>query len=243
MSVPRKLDVAFPEDVMARVRARRNQLHLYQRINPVLTALLVVDMQTAFLEEGSLVGLQTARDIVPTINRLARQVRRTGGRVVWIISTYGPDESDRWPVLLGDVFASDAAEALRVMLSEGANGHALWPLLDRNPQDAVVSKNRSSAFLGSKGKLQRILEEFGVETVLITGTMTSVCCESTAREASMLDFKTIFVMDANGGRSAQEDLATYATFIQSFGDVTTSDDVIDRLEQGMRTFSPSSSLG
>ena len=234
MSIENQRDFAFPEDVMTRVMSRRDRVHPYERVDPSRTAFVVVDMQNAFLATDSPVGLQTARDIVPTVNRLAAAVRRTGGRVVWIVSTYGPDARDHWRVLLGDVFAAQAAEALRALLCEGAPGHALWPLLAVHDADAIVSKNRSSAFLGSHGALQQLLASQRIETVLIGGTMTSVCCESTAREAAMLDYRTIFVADASGGRSPQEDLAAFSTFIQSFGDVALCDDVIGRLESGVQ---------
>jgi ureidoacrylate peracid hydrolase len=230
--VARISDLSFPEDVIARVAARRGGLHPYERVDPSRSALIVVDMQNAFLAANSPISLQTARDIVPTVNRLAAALRRTGGKVVWIVSTYGPKAHDHWPILLGDVFAGEAADSLRAQLTEGAEGHALWPSLAVDPHDSIVSKNRSSAFLGSNGALQRLLVESSIETVMIGGTMTSVCCESTAREAAMLDYRTIFVADASGGRSEQEDLACFCTFIQSFGDVALSDDVIGRLEAG-----------
>jgi ureidoacrylate peracid hydrolase len=223
---------AFPEDVVARVNARRARFHPYEQVDPRRTALIVIDMQSAFLAPDSPVGLQSARDVVPTVNRLAAALRRTGGHVVWIVSTYGPDPRDHWRVLLGDMFTAEAAAALRAQLCEGAAGHRLWPSLDVQPADPVIAKNRSSAFLGSNGALQRLLVSRTIETVLISGTMTSVCCESTARESAMLDYRTIFVADANGGRSVEEDLATFCTFIQSFGDVALSDEVIARLEAG-----------
>lgn len=232
MSAKYALGTAFPKDVIARIMARRETLHIYLDLDPHRTALIVIDMQVAFLQEGSIVGLKSARDIVPAINRLARGVRLTGGRVVWITSTYGPDEKDHWPVLLGDIFTNDAARSLKLSLCLGSDGHALWPALEVEPEDLRETKNRSSAFLGSNGRLASTLRAHGIETVLIAGTMTSVCCESSAREAAMLDFKTIIVADANAGRSPEEDLATFTTFIQSFGDVASSDDVIARLNRG-----------
>ena len=95
--------------------------------------------------------------------------------------------------------------------------------------DPVVHKNRFGGFIGSQGRLQRVLCELGVDTVLIVGTVTNVCCETTAREAAAYDFRTIMISDANGGRSAEEDAWTYAVCLASYGDVMTADEAMERL--------------
>jgi ureidoacrylate peracid hydrolase len=222
----------FPEEVVDRVLARRGLLHPFPRIRSRRTALVVIDMQNAFVAGNYPTSVPSAAGIVPVLNQLAAAVRDGGGHVVWIISTYGPREEDRWSNLCERVFTGAVGQTLRASLSEGAEGHALYPVLQRRPEDSTVSKNRFSAFLGSGGKLHKLLQEMGIETVLIGGTMTNVCCESTAREAAMLDYQTIMVADANAGRSEQENRATFSTFLQSFGDVATSEDVSARLRAG-----------
>ena len=89
-----------------------------------------------------------------------------------------------------------------------------------------MPKNRFSAFLPSASALAGMLKSRGIESVLIGGTLTNVCCEASARDAAMQDFKTTIVSDANAARSDGEHLATLITFIQSFGDVRTADDLI-----------------
>ena len=69
----------------------------------------------------------------------------------------------------------------------------------------------------------------GIDTVIVTGTVTEICCESSARDAMMQNLKTIMVSDANASRSDEEHLATLRVFIQHFGDVCTSDEVIQLL--------------
>ena len=222
----------YPRDVVDRVLARRGRLHAFESLESARTALLVVDMQTGFLREGSPGEMPSAREIVPGINRLADATRAAGGQVVWIISTYGPNESDRWPVLFDHIMSPERAAAFRGILTEGVEDHAVWPLLRQADGDAVVAKNRFSGFVGSAGRLESLLRERGIDTVLIVGTVTNVCCESTAREAAMLDFKTIMVSDANAGRSEAEDIETYSVFLAAFGDVMTADEVIALLEAG-----------
>jgi ureidoacrylate peracid hydrolase len=222
----------FPAELVARVTARRGKLHCYDALDPRRTALVVVDMQTAFLKEGWPTACDPARDVVPAINRLSDAVRRTGGQVVWAISTYGPGEADRWKVLFDHVMGPAAGANFRDVLTEGHEGHAIWPLLDYRPGEAVVAKNRFGAFCGSGGRLEKLLHESGLDTLLIAGTVTNVCCESTAREAAFLDFKTIMVSDANAARTELDNLVTYSTFIRAFGDVMSSAEVVARLEAG-----------
>lgn len=220
----------YPKTVIDRVRLNRAQWHAFEQIDPTTTALLVVDLQVAFMAEDSQFCVDTARDVVPTVNRLARALRDAGGRVVWVVSTYGPNEEDRWPVFFNHIVPSEFGRAFRASLTEGAPGHAIWPALEVAPADDIVSKNRFSGFVGSRGRLESLLRERGIDTVLITGTVTNVCCESTAREAAMLDFKTIMVSDGNGGRSDEDDLQTYSIFMRTFGDVMSSDEVLDAMK-------------
>jgi ureidoacrylate peracid hydrolase len=70
----------------------------------------------------------------------------------------------------------------------------------------------------------------GYDTVLITGTVTNVCCESSARDAMMLNFKTIMISDANAARSDEEHNATLGSFYAIFGDVLDTAFLIERLD-------------
>jgi nicotinamidase-related amidase len=116
-------------------------------------------------------------------------------------------------------------------LTEGHPGHELWPELDVRPEDLLVPKNRFSAFLPGVCDLEARLRERDIDTVLIAGTMTNVCCESSARDAMMRDFRTVMVSDANAARSDEEHLAALVTFIQTFGDVRETAEVVALLQQ------------
>ena len=84
----------YPDGVVERVMQRRGRVHAFERLEPGCTALVVVDMQNAFLGKDGAGDIPAAHAIVPTINRLARAVREKGGHVVWVVSTYGPDAAD-----------------------------------------------------------------------------------------------------------------------------------------------------
>src|ERR1700753_2765982 len=89
-------------------------------------------------------------------------------------------------------------------LTEGSLGHNLWPTLEVKPEDETVLKYRFSAFIPGTCDLADRLRARGFDTVLITGTVTNVCCESSARDAMMLNFKTIMVSDGNAAMSQAE---------------------------------------
>ena len=66
--------------------------------------------------------------------------------------------------------------------------------------------------------------------MLITGTVTNVCCESTARDAMMLDFKVVMVADCCAALSDEEHTVSLENVIQQFGDVRNASQVIDLLQ-------------
>jgi len=82
--------------------------------------------------------------------------------------------------------------------------------------------------------LADVLGSRGVDTVLITGTVTNVCCESTARDAMMLNFKTVMVSDGNAALTDEDHKAALCAFYLTFGDVMTTDAVIASLERNAR---------
>jgi ureidoacrylate peracid hydrolase len=102
---------------------------------------------------------------------------------------------------------------------EGAVGHDLYEGLVVKPEDEIVHKFRFSAFLPESSDLALRLRKGGYDTVLIVGTVTNVCCESSARDAMMMNFRTIMVSDANSAFSDHEHEATLAAFYGIFGDV------------------------
>jgi ureidoacrylate peracid hydrolase len=116
-------------------------------------------------------------------------------------------------------------------LTEGSPGHALWHELDVRPADLRVQKNRYSAFFPGASDLPELLRSRSIDTVLIAGTMTNVCCEASARDAMMDGFKTIVVSDANAARSDAEHTASLATIVQFFGDVRSTAEVMELLRK------------
>ena len=71
-----------------------------------------------------------------------------------------------------------------------------------------------------------MLRGLKIENVLIAGTKTNICCETTARDAMMLDYNVVMVDDCCAALSDREHLATLENMIQQFGDVLTADEVV-----------------
>lgn len=220
----------LPARVTDRIVLRRGRLHGFEKIEPAKSALVVVDMQNVFCAEGAAVEVPTAREIVPNINRLARATRERGGLVVWVQMTVARHED--WALVLDNLVTPEVGGATLAGIKPGSEGHKLWPKMEPAPGDLYVAKNRFSAFLPSSSNIAELLRGRGVEYVMITGTLTNVCCESSARDAAMMDFKTFMISDANAAVTDEAHLATLSSFIGSFGDVRSTDDMISLIEKG-----------
>jgi ureidoacrylate peracid hydrolase len=211
---------------------RRGKVQPFTTIEPRKTALLVVDMQTGFIEPGAVAEIPVAREIVPNINRLAAALRERGGLVVWIVSTYGPGAEQDWTTFFNFIITGETSDRFRLAFQEGRPEHALWRELERRPEDVVASKNRLTPFADPDQALERLLRSRGVDTTFIVGTVTNVCCECTARDAAMRNFKTIMISDANASRNDVEHNATLSIFLQAFGGVLSTDEAIALINQG-----------
>ena len=108
-------------------------------------------------------------------------------------------------------------------------GHGLWPQLEPDDRDLVVDKHRFSALIQGSSNLQSLLDERGIDTLVIVGTLTNVCCESTARDAMMLNYRVIMVDDANATISEAAHRASLDNVAMFFGDVQTTEQVLGML--------------
>ena len=222
--------VSVPQSVIDRVVARHGREHVHADLDPAKTALVVVDMQNAFMMPGvAHAPCLTAQDIVPNINRVAQAVRETGGAVVWIKTTYTEKSRADWSTYYAMV--GPHGERRAQALTANSKGHELWATLHVEPQDLIVEKNRFSAFIQGSSNLAAILRERGLDTLLITGTVTNVCCESTARDAMMLNFKTIMITDGNAAVTDDDHNASLGNFYLTLGDIMSTDFAIGCLRR------------
>jgi ureidoacrylate peracid hydrolase len=213
--------VGLPEEIRQRIRERRGRQHVFDRLDPRRAALIVVDMQNHFVDL-----IPTCRGIVPNINRIAQALRAAGGTVAWIQATHTDTGRSAWPMFFEHFVGAEVAANIRRKLAPGAEGHALFAELDVQDEDLIVPKDRFSALIQGASNLEAELRARGIDSVIITGTNTNVCCESTARDAMMLDFKTFMVEDANAAFSDAEHVAGLTTVAQVFADVLSTDEML-----------------
>jgi nicotinamidase-related amidase len=222
--------LAIPPHVVDMVTERVGRAHPFDVIEPKKAALVVVDMQNYFMHPDYQ-AVPAAREIVPEVNRLAGIVRAMGGHVVWV-KTATNDTRQSWSIYHEHLMRRDVADWRYASMDEGHEGHALWPALDVLPGDGQIVKKRFSAFIQGSSALEPYLRSRDIDTLLIAGTTTNVCCESTARDAMMLNFKVVMVPDALAAYTDAEHNATLATFYMIFGDVQTVAEVTASLQRG-----------
>lgn len=214
----------MPSYVIDRVMKKRGRLRVFDRFEPRETALVVIDMQKFYVSD-----VPTAIAIMPNINRLAEVFRERGAHVAWVKMTAGAGGKSLWPIYHDYFFSAENAARHRDNLTEGAPGHDLHADLDAKPGDIVAIKSRFSAFLHGYSDLPEKLNARGIRNVVITGMLTNFCCETSARDAMMMDYRVAMVSDANAARFAEDHNVGFTTVFQSFGDVVTVADTIDRL--------------
>jgi nicotinamidase-related amidase len=193
---------------------------LHQRLDPAHTAYVLVDVQNDFCrvkrsatEEFSLVDVA-----LPNIKVLLAGAREAGCTIVHVQAEYGPmfrspGHPYRYPgTKPGQVVWTASASEF------GANGPLLpddevevcipgtwgeeFTEVDVMPGEIVLRKHRYSAFIGTG--LDVMLRKRGIRSVVIVGVATNVCVESTARDASMLDFYTVVAEDGVATRGSRE---------------------------------------
>jgi len=224
MSDQAKRQFEMPAYVIGRVMNKRGRLRVFDRFEAAETALVVIDMQKFYVAD-----VQPALDIIPNINRMAAAFRAKGAMVAWVKMTAGHNGKSLWPLYHDYFFTKEGGARHRDNLSEGADGHALHPKLDVHATDCFASKSRFSAFLPGYSELPDKIKQRGIRNVVIAGMLTNMCCETSARDAMMMDYKVVMVSDANAARFEEDHNVGFTSVYQSFSDVLTTDQVLDEL--------------
>jgi nicotinamidase-related amidase len=213
--------VILPDWAIERGRA----LNDFPAVPAGRTVLVNIDMQNVFVGEGQVFASTHARDIVPAVNRLAAAVRAKGWPVIWTRTTHtreGPCASPDWQYDSDDPTIAAGVTALQA----GAAGHGLYALMNVGEGDIVIDKYRYGAFACPAGHLSRALKALNAEMVIVTGTSTNCCCETTAREANMAGYKVIVVSDATAALTDAEHNAALLNLRVNFADVRRAEAVL-----------------
>ena len=160
-------------------------------IDPLRTALIVVDMQNDFLQPGAALETPMGRDIYPNMQRLLAFARQSGMKIVYTLHTHREDGSDMG--MFAEVWSPIANGACLV---DGLPGIDVVPELTPHENELVIKKHRYSGFFGTD--LDMILRSANINTVAVTGVTTENCCHSTARDAMFNGYRVAFLSDATG---------------------------------------------
>jgi nicotinamidase-related amidase len=193
------------------------------RVVPERTALVNVDLQNFFVENAP-EGL----NVLERVNRLAAECRKAGILVIHTSHVLRPDGSNIG--VLGDLIPAAREQGF---LNEGAQTAALHQDLAVETGDILLEKPRFGAFHGTD--LELILRQRGIDTIIISGIDTAVCCDTTAREANARDFRVLFLRDgtASTGADAQEATRYQRAALEIigavFGQVLTIEEVLQKI--------------
>ena len=199
-------------------RERGAALNDFPALEPGRTALLNVDMQGVFLAEDQPYGNAHARDIVGRVNALSAAIRAAGAPVIWTRQTYTDEPPLAPPDWQYDPDKPGVAAGMSA-LTAGSSGHGLYSEMDVRGGDLVIDKHRYGAFSCPAGALPDALERLGVAMLIVTGTLTNCCVESTAREANMAGYKVIVAADATASVTDAEHNAALLNLRVNFADV------------------------
>jgi len=183
------------------------------KFSPKRSALLVIDMQKFFLNKESHSYIPAATAIVPNVNLIIKKYREHD---IPIIFTYHAYEVDEEPGVMGRWWG----DMLRVNnpLSD------IHSSIDFRKDDIILRKNRYSAFIGTN--LEKILKEKKIETLVITGIMTHLCCETTARDAFMKDYDVYFIVDATATETESLHISSLRTLTDGFSIPMKTDEIL-----------------
>jgi nicotinamidase-related amidase len=194
----------------------------YQLI-PSKTALVNVDMQNAFVE-GTPLSAPKGVDLVPIVNRLAAACREAGMMVIHTLHVTRKDGSNHGTM-------GELIEPVRAgYINEGTETAKLHPGVEVGADDIMLYKPRYGSFTGTD--LDQILRSNGIDTIIISGICTNICCETTAREAGMRDYHVFFTSDGTetfpaGGLSVEEiKKATLTTLGVAFAKIVSVDETV-----------------
>lgn len=203
-------------------------------IDPATTVMIVVDMQNDFVAEGAKLRSLQAAQMVPLLASTLQTCREKGIRIVYTTHAHRADGCDMG--LFKDLYPPVAD---RSSLIDGTPGVEIFSPLAPHPGEHVIKKHRYSGFFGTD--LDMILREWGIKTVVISGTTTENCCHATARDAMFNNYKVAFLSDATGtfdypdvgqGALSADEVhrATLSILAFSTAHVMTADEFLSRIE-------------
>jgi ureidoacrylate peracid hydrolase len=235
--------IALSAEVLQMIQTQRGTLHPHQHLDLRRTAHVIVDLQNGFMEPGAPVEVPVAREIVANVNLISAAVRAHGGRNVFLRMTVDAQSRASWSNWFEHLHTPQSGTTLTQAFTRGAHYWQLWPALSRTPEDLVVDKFRFGAFVPGASPLHEILQSHGIDTLIISGTLSNCCCESTARDAMQMNYKILFVADANAALTDAAHNATLENMAFLFGDVMSTTELVHCIEHSVAAATPRKAVG
>jgi nicotinamidase-related amidase len=183
-------------------------------LNKEKSALLVIDMQDFFLDPKSPSFTCGGLAILPVLEQLIKAFREHQRPVIYTRHVHHPDHLDSG--ILGWWWEGMCIEGT----PESEVHRAIAPL----PSEKVILKHRYSGFYNTD--LETILRVLKIEDLVITGVMTNMCCESTARDAYFRDYRVFFPADGSGSINEEMHVASLLNLAFGFAYITSAEKIM-----------------
>jgi nicotinamidase-related amidase len=204
------------------------------RFETKTAALLLIDLQVGFCSPeghtGKKVDVSGFQPVLESARRLVDASRAAGMPVIFTTMAFAPDYSN------GGLTTSELRPNLPVQnaLRDDMPDREIMPILDPQPEDEIIEKQRYSAMI--KSPLPALLEKRGIDRLVVGGVTTSMCVESTVRDLAMMDYRVFVVPEACGDlRPEFHDNAMYM-FKTAFGRVVPEADMVQAMAAGAADF-------
>ena len=198
--------IAIDADALAYGRNLRDgRERVFDSLDLQRTAHIIVDLQNGFVEPGAPVEVPAAREIIGNVNAISRAVRAGGGMNVFLQMTMTPESRQSWSNW-AYLNTKATGSGMGQSFAPGAHFWELWPKLDVAAQDLKI----------------------------ITGTLTNCCCESTARDAMQMNYKLVFVSDANAALTDAAHNGTLSNMAMLFAEVIDTQATVDLIASSRR---------
>lgn len=203
---------------------------LREKVDPRHTALVVIDMQNDFIADEGLIAregrdVSQAKEMAKHLPELIKTARAAGVFVVFVRNVYTSDQN----FYLSDVWLEQAARKraggyTRIPVCEaGSWGGDFYGDVRPEAHDPIVTKHRYSAFYNTD--LDTILRANGIRTVVLTGVVTNVCVETSAREAFVRDYYVVVVNNGTAAYVQADHDMTLKNIDRFFGEIASSEDL------------------
>jgi nicotinamidase-related amidase len=206
--------------IVEKVVARRGRLHAFEQLDGPRTALVVIDLMQASIELDA-----ACLDLVAPVEAVAARLRRCGGTVAWVTAAQPAHDNP----IMAAIHGRERYGGFVDMARSDHPSSQLWREFSPAQDDLHAKKSGYSAFFPGKCDLHGRLQRRGIDTLLIAGTVTNICCESSVRDAVELGYRVVMISDATAGHAHGLHEATLATIYRCFGDVRPTAEILHLL--------------